>query len=138
MRKFFWTVASAAVFVAVPAFAQDASTDTGAVETADSTRAFGIEPYVGIIGGYERFDDEVTHSGIPVPSGQNYKGGLIEGVAGVNVPLGPVFAGVEGRVAKGFTGAIDWAYGAEIGRENVCNTVTYAHLVCRLLLAKKT
>src|SRR3546814_17465039 len=83
MRKFFWTVASAAVFVAVPAFAQDASTDTGAVETADSTRAFGIEPYVGIIGGYERFDDEVTHSGIPVPSGPNYKGGLIEGVAGV-------------------------------------------------------
>ncbi|RIA37653.1 outer membrane immunogenic protein [Hephaestia caeni] len=112
MRKFFWTVASAAVFVAVPAFAQDASTDTGAVETADGTRAFGIEPYVGIIGGYERFDDEVTHSGIPVPAGQNYKGGLIEGVAGVNVPLGPVFAGVEGSVAKGFTGDIDWEYGA--------------------------
>lgn len=112
MRKFFWTAASAAVFVAVPAFAQDAGADTGAVETTDGARSFGIEPYAGIIGGYERFDDEATHSGIPVPSSGNYKGGLIEGVAGVNVPLGPVFAGVEGSVAKGFSGDIDWEYGA--------------------------
>jgi len=30
----------------------------------------------------------------------------------VNVPLGPVFVGAEGSVAKGFTGDIDWQYGA--------------------------
>jgi len=39
-------------------------------------------------------------------------GALVSGVAGVNVPLGPVFAGVEGNVAKGFSD-IDWEYGVK-------------------------
>ncbi|HVI99765.1 MAG TPA: opacity protein [Sphingomonas sp.] len=124
MRKFLRAAAGAAVIVAAPAFAQDAATDTagstdtyaadtGATEASNDTAGgFRIEPYAGIMGGYERFDDEVTHSGIPVPSDKNYKGGLAEVVAGVNVPVGPVFAGVEGSIAKGFSGDIDWEYGA--------------------------
>ncbi|MCM8729499.1 opacity protein [Hephaestia sp. GCM10023244] len=106
MRKIFWTAAAAAVFVAVPAMAQDGD----AVESSGNTRA--IQPYVGILGGYERFDNEATHSGIPMPASGSYKGGLVEGVVGVNVPVGPLFVGAEGSVAKGFTGDIDWEYGA--------------------------
>ncbi len=113
---------AAAAFAALPfavstAQAQDAdtATTTAAPETEtapDGTRAFGIEPYVGILGGYERFDEQ-RNAGIPAPiDGKGYDGGLVQGVAGINVPLGPVFVGVEGNVAKGFKGDIDWEYGA--------------------------
>jgi len=117
MRTLLAAAAFAALPFAVPA-AQAQDTDTAATTAApaeaapDGTRAFGIEPYVGIMGGYERFDEQ-SNAGIPLPAdGKGYDGGLVQGVAGINVPLGPVFVGVEGNVAKGFKGDIDWEYGA--------------------------
>jgi outer membrane immunogenic protein len=116
MRK----ILAAAAFAALPfavsaAHAQDTATDTS-VATTDtapdgSTRKFGIEPYVGVTGGFETFDTQ-RNAGIPVQAPHNnFSGGLVGGVVGVNVPLGPVFVGVEGNVTKGVTGDIDWEYG---------------------------
>jgi outer membrane immunogenic protein len=105
MRKTIMTIALAAsALIAAPAFAQDTA--------PDGTRAFGIEPYVAVMGGYETFDDEANRAGIPVQRGYELAGGQVEGIVGFNVPLGPVFVGAEGSVAKGFTGDIDWSYGA--------------------------
>ena len=126
MRKLALVAAVAAASFAVPAFAQDMSapattTDTtvatdAQVDTApkapDGTRAFGIEPYVAVMGGWEQFDREAV-AGIPAqPRGYKLDGALVEGIVGVNVPLGPVFVGAEGSVAKGVSGDIDWQYGA--------------------------
>jgi outer membrane immunogenic protein len=114
--------AALAIAAAAPAFAQDAPAPAP-VDTAptapDGSKAFGIEPYVGVMGGWEQFDNEPNH-GIPQALNangslrNNYRlaGALVQGVAGVNVPLGPVFVGVEGNVAKGVSGNIDWEYGA--------------------------
>jgi len=118
MRILLAAAACAALPFAVPA-AQAQDTDSAtttaapANETApDGTRAFGIEPYIGILGGYERFDEQ-ANAGIPLRAdGKAYDGGLVQGVAGINVPLGPVFVGAEGNVVKGFKGDIDWEYGA--------------------------
>lgn len=123
MRKLALAAAVAAASFAVPAFAQDMSTtgttdatapapvDT-APEAPDGTRAFGIEPYVAVMGGWEQFDRQAV-AGIPAqPKGYNLDGALIEGIVGFNVPLGPVFVGAEGSVAKGVSGDIDWQYGA--------------------------
>lgn len=110
--------AAAATFVALPAMAQDAgaapAADTTSTATApDGTRAFGIEPYFGVMGGWEQFDSEPNKAGIPqVPRSDKLNGSLVQGVAGVNVPLGPVFVGAEGNVAKGISGDINWEYGA--------------------------
>lgn len=113
-------IAAAAFAAAIPsaASAQEADPATTATPTAaeasapDGSPGFGIEPYVGIMGGYEQFDDTRPAAGIPhAPGGRDFDGGLVQGVAGVNVPLGPVFVGVEGNAAKGFTGDIDWEYG---------------------------
>lgn len=105
---------AAALFAVAPvaSFAQDADTTTTTTTEAtapDGTRAFGIEPYFGIMGGYDSYDRD---SEFGSPRGGKMNGALIQGVAGVNVPLGPVFAGVEGNVAKGF-GDIDWEYGVK-------------------------
>ncbi|OMJ31141.1 opacity protein [Sphingomonas sp. Sph1(2015)] len=120
MRKLSLVAAAAAAFVAVPAMAQDMNTTDAAapapaadtVTAPDGTRAFGIEPYVAIMGGWEQFDRQ-TVAGIPAqPKGYNLDGALVEGIVGFNVPLGPVFVGAEGAVAKGVSGDIDWQYGA--------------------------
>lgn len=124
MRKLTLAVAVAAAAFAVPAFAQDVPTDSnsaqpGEAAAPDGSKAFGIEPYVGIMGGWEQFDNQ-SGAGIPqalnpngtIRNGYKPSGSLVEGVAGVNVPLGPVFVGVEGNVAKGIDGNIDWEYGA--------------------------
>lgn len=113
--------AAVAALLPTTAFAQDYGTtdtttttaDTTATETApDGSPAFGIEPYFGVMGGYEQFDNTHTTAGIPrLANGRDFDGGLVQGVLGVNVPLGPVFVGVEGNVAKGFKGDIDWEYG---------------------------
>jgi outer membrane immunogenic protein len=113
---------AAALPIAVPAFAQDTTTGSGTATTTaaqddaprapDGTRAFGIEPYVGVLGGWERFDRQ-PNAGIPVlPNKYRLDGAMVQAVAGVNVPLGPVFVGAEGNVAKGVSGDIDWEYGA--------------------------
>ncbi|MBD8546866.1 opacity protein [Sphingomonas sp. CFBP 8760] len=86
--------------------------------TADGSRKFGIDPYVGLMGGYEGFE---SNPGGGIPSsvrGDRLKGGLVEGVAGVNIPIGAFFVGAEGHAAKGFTGDIDWEYGVH-GRAGV-------------------
>lgn len=110
MRKLLLAAAVAAALPAVPAFAQDADTTTEAT-SPDGSKAFGIEPYVAVMGGWEGFDNNGQTSVIPTRP-RKLDGALVQGIAGVNVPLGPFFVGAEGVVAKGVKGAIDWEYGA--------------------------
>ncbi|MEN2787626.1 opacity protein [Sphingomonas qilianensis] len=120
MRMFPLAAAVAAATLAVPAFAQDMSTTDTTTTTVtteptapDGTRAFGIEPYVGVMGTWQSFDNEAYGAGVPrLANGERLKGWEVTGVAGFNVPLGPVFIGAEGNVAKGVSGDIDWEYGA--------------------------
>ncbi|RDE07504.1 opacity protein [Sphingomonas aracearum] len=116
MRTLPIMAAAMAALVSVPAMAQDVPADASATTTEqapDGSKAFGIEPYVGIMGGWESFDSEPSDAGFPRGFRNNeLNGSLVEGVVGVNVPLGPVFVGVEGNVAKGLSGDIDWQYGA--------------------------
>ena len=105
-------VAASAAFVATPSLAQDATTTDTATAPAtapDGTRAFGIEPYVAVRGGWEEFQSDSVPG---APRSNKLNGSLVEGLAGVNIPLGPVFVGAEGNVAKGVSGDIDWQYGA--------------------------
>jgi outer membrane immunogenic protein len=115
MRNILTVAAFAAATLAAPVFAQDTTTSDQA-DTAvapDGSPAFGIEPYFAIRGGWEQFDAEPNAADIPAVSRNNeLNGSLAEGIVGVNVPLGPVFVGAEGNVAKGVTGDIDWEYGA--------------------------
>lgn len=94
-------VIAALCAAAIPFTAQAQST------APDGSKAFGIEPYVGIGGGYHSFDSG-TSGKLNLNGGA--KGALITAFAGVNVPLGPVVVGVEGNGAKGFKD-IDWEYG---------------------------
>ena len=129
MRTLSLALVLAATAFAAPAFAQDMaapapvpadnSAAPGEAAAPDGSKAFGIEPYVGIMGGWEQFDNVGNH-GIPralnsdgsVRNNYRADGALVQGVVGVNVPLGPVFVGVEGNVIKGVDGNIDWEYGA--------------------------
>jgi outer membrane immunogenic protein len=127
MRKLSLAIALAAATVAVPAFAQDMSApapvdnsaQVGEAAAPDGSKAFGIEPYFGIMGGWEQFDNQAGH-GIPqalnadgsTRRGYRPSGSLVQGVAGINIPLGPVFIGAEGNAIKGIDGNIDWEYGA--------------------------
>ena len=109
MRKLFIVTAAAAAFVAVPALAQDSGTSESAPESSVSR----FEPYVGVMGGWEQFDNE-RNAGIPQSPDRRDRldGSLVQGVAGVNIGLvGPLFVGVEGNAAKGIKGDIDWEYG---------------------------
>lgn len=96
MKKF---ALAAAVAAALPAaaFAQDTA--------PDGSKAFGFEPYVGVLGGYNSFDRDSKF-------GRKAEGALVDAIAGVNVPLGPLFAGVEGNVGKGFND-LNWEYGVK-------------------------
>ena len=72
----------------------------------DGSKAFGIEPYFAVLGGYHEFDSDEKGkltTGCTTPSGCP-DGGLVEGIVGVNIPLGAFFVGAEGNVAKGFNG----------------------------------
>lgn len=111
MRKLLLAAASLAAFAAAPAFAQDETTTTTEATAPDGTPAFGIEPYVAVMGGWEGFDNNRSTNSVVPYRPRRLQGGLVQGVAGINVPLGPVFVGAEGVVAKGFTGQIDWEYG---------------------------
>jgi len=130
MRKLSLVAVAAAAFIAAPAMAQDATapapadtttttTQTTGATAPDGSKAFGIEPYVGVMGGWEQFENRADH-GIPQARNangsirNNYRpaGALAQAVVGFNVPLGPVFVGAEGNVAKGVSGNIDWEYGA--------------------------
>ena len=106
MRKLYLAAASAVAFLATPAIAQEAA-------APDGSPAFGIEPYVGVTGGYHDFDSDNRGRISRNCNGAAgcADGGFVEGVAGLNLPLGPVFVGVEGNIAKGFKG-LDYEYGA--------------------------
>jgi len=99
--KFALIAAAFAASIGTAAIAQDRSPD-------GSEPAVSFEPYVGVLGGYHNFDRRSEFG--TVGSRGKMDGALIEGVAGVNIPLGPVFVGVEGLAAKGFKD-IDWEYG---------------------------
>jgi len=108
MKKIAIALAFAAAALSAPAMAQ-----TDVATAPDGTRAFGIDPYVAVMGGWEGFDSERNPAGIPqVSRNDKLNGSLVQGVVGFNVPLGPVFVGAEGNVAKGVSGDIDWEYGA--------------------------
>lgn len=92
-------LAGAAILPAAPAAAQEV----------------GLEPYVAVMGTIHDFDSE-THGEIPNRFGGD--GRLVEGIAGVNVPVGDFFVGAEGNVAKGVDGDMDWEYGVA-GRAGV-------------------
>jgi outer membrane immunogenic protein len=109
MRKF---LAAAAIAAALPTAAYAQDIDTTEATAPDGSPAFGIEPYFGVMGGYERFDNEANEAGIPIIPGRDLDGGIVQGVIGVNVPLGPFFVGAEANGAKGVKGDIDWEYGA--------------------------
>ncbi|KAB7646518.1 outer membrane protein [Polymorphobacter fuscus] len=100
-----------ALGLASPALAQDMSTSapasTTTATTPDGSKLFGFEPYFGVLGGYHSFDRRERFVG---PNGERFDGALIEGLVGANLPLGPVFVGVEGFAAKGFSD-INWEYG---------------------------
>lgn len=98
--KFSATLVAALVATSSPALAQEAP---------DGSKAFGIKPYIGVLGGCHDFDRR-SDFGESATSGK-MNGWLVSGIAGVNVPLGPVFVGVEGKATKGF-GDISWEYGA--------------------------
>lgn len=100
--------------MATPAAGQTATTAANDGPTSpDGTPAFGIEPYFGIVGGYHHYDRDWTNG----TRGFRYNDWLIGGVLGVNVPLGPLFVGVEGHGARGFND-IRWEYGVR-GRGGV-------------------
>lgn len=108
MKKIAFALALAAAAVSAPAMAQ-----TDVATAPDGTRAFGLDPYVAVMGGWEGFDSERNPAGIPQVSRRDkLNGSLVQGIVGFNVPLGPVFVGAEGNVAKGVSGDIDWEYGA--------------------------
>lgn len=100
----------------------DAAMGTDATRAPDGSRGFGFVPYAGVMGGYEIFDREAPGHGYNIPQAvypngapnvnRHLQGGLVQGVVGVNVPLGAFFVGAEGNVAKGFSGNINWEYGA--------------------------
>jgi len=100
-------VCAALLLAAVPVAA---SAQEAEATAPDGTPAFGIEPYVGVLGGFHSFDRDSEFG----TSGSRGKmdGALISGIAGVNVPIGPAFVGVEGNATKGFKD-IDWEYGVK-------------------------
>ena len=100
---------AAAALIALPtaAMAQNSA--------PDGTPAFGFEPYIGVLGGYDQYNRDSEFG----TSGRYGKmdGALVSGIVGANVPLGAFFVGAEGNVAKGFKD-IDWEYGVK-GRAGI-------------------
>jgi opacity protein-like surface antigen len=101
--------------LAAPAIAQDSSMQPAASAASDTTprapdgsEAFGIEPYLGVLGSYASFDNDSDFGTRPGYGSLN--SWMITGIGGINIPLGPLFIGAEGNVAKGFSD-IDWTYG---------------------------
>lgn len=104
-------------FLATPVAAQDTSVPpapeagmpaANEPRAPDGSKAFGIEPYLGIMGSYSSFDNDSDFGTQPGYGSLN--SWMITGIGGINIPLGPLFAGAEGNVSKGFTD-IDWTYG---------------------------
>lgn len=98
------------------AHAQSTDTNTTTETAPDGTPAFGIEPYFSVQGSFESYDRNLKSSvNLPANPAGRYDGYSVEGTVGINIPLGQLFVGAEGIVAKGVSGDIDWRYGA-VGR----------------------
>jgi len=112
MKKHLIIAALLAAGAPATAFAQDYPDDNAPAEATapDGTPAYGIEPYVGVLGGYHSFDRDSEFGALPSRGKMN--GALVSGVAGVNIPLGAAFVGVEGNATKGFDD-IEWEYGVK-------------------------
>jgi outer membrane immunogenic protein len=97
------------ILAAVASLGAIAATSSAfAQDSGSSSRS--IEPYVGVSAVYDSFDSKQNGSETPAFGPDGW---LAEAVAGVNVPLGDkFFVGVEGNVAKGVDGDMDWEYGA--------------------------
>lgn len=106
MNKLLFAAAIAASVAPFNVYAQD--TGSANVSDAGTPTNSRIQLYGGVLGGYEHFDRERNAAGIP----GGVKGGLVEGVVGLNFDLGPIMVGAEGNATKGFSGDIDWEYGA--------------------------
>jgi outer membrane immunogenic protein len=102
MFKRIMLAATAAALLPAAALAQDTA--------PDGTPAFGLEPYVGVLGGYHTFDTSSEFG--TSASGRDFRGWTIGGVAGANVPLGAFFVGAEGNAAYGFND-VQWEYGVK-------------------------
>lgn len=81
---------------------------SGAPQAPDGSAAFGIEPYLGVMGSYASFDNDSIFGNSPTNGSLN--SWMVTGIGGINIPLGPLFFGAEGNVSKGFSD-IDWTYG---------------------------
>lgn len=113
MNKLLLMASVLAVFTPLTGWAQDTASNnlpTDVARAPDGTRAFGIEPYIGILGGYHSFDRNSEFGSSPTRG--RFDGALVSGIAGINLPLGPIVAGIEGNATKGF-GDIDWEYGVK-------------------------
>jgi opacity protein-like surface antigen len=115
MKSLLITSALALAITSAPAVAQNTmdpspqpTTQNDGPTSPDGSKAFGIEPYFGVVGGYNSFDRATDANGV---QSRRFDGALVGGVVGVNIPLGPLFVGVEGHGARGF-GDIRWEYGA--------------------------
>jgi len=96
-------------YLVAAALAFTAASAAHAQDTApDGSPAFGFEPYVGVMGGWDTYDRRSELG--TVGSRGKMNGAVAEGVAGANVPLGAFVIGAEGFAAKGFRD-IDWEYG---------------------------
>jgi opacity protein-like surface antigen len=92
-----------------PAATPDAPVTADAGPRApDGSEAFGIEPYLGVLGSYASFDNDSDFGNSPTNGSLN--SWMVTGIGGINIPLGPMFVGAEGNVSKGFSD-IDWTYG---------------------------
>ena len=101
MRKLTIIAAALAGCIALPAAAQDTA--------PDGSRAFGLEPYFGVTGAYEVFDNQSTQARIPRAYNadgslrHNYRlaGGSAGGVIGANLPLKAFFRWCRGEHLEG-------------------------------------
>lgn len=100
MKKLLFAATAFACVAPLPLFAQDTGTTTNR-----------LEPYVGVMGGYEDYDDPASEN-LPDNIPGDFSGWVGETVAGVNYTMGRFVVGAEGNVAKGVDGDIDWSYGA--------------------------
>lgn len=101
MKKIMTIALALSAFAATPAMAQ----------TAPDGSKSAVEPYAAIMGTYDHYDNEPNRAGVPITV-RELRGGVIDGIVGVNVAVGPVFVGAEGTVGKGLSGDVDWTYGA--------------------------
>jgi len=95
VKKLLALEATLAILSPATSWVQDTSSSNlpdDAARAPDGTRAFGTEPYVGILGRYHSFDRNSEFGSSPTRG--RFDGARVSGIAGIYIPVGPVFAGV--------------------------------------------